>query len=298
VLAEPALVELAASGSFIALSFVLGALFGSFANVCIVRLPPTDDNPSGMSVVSPGSRCMACGTPLKWFDNLPILSYLILRGRCRKCRASYSARYLIVELVMALLFLAAYYHSVLGPAAEGDTLLRWHSFGILAAFSFTLVVITFIDLDHKLILNKVTYPAIPLFYLAGISLPGAEWSDGLIGVAVGYGIIRLLSDGYYYATGREGLGYGDGKLLAIVGALYGWRGVVVTLFVGSLLGSVISIAVLSLRRRSAVEGEGETDEDAPMRHVEVPFGPFLAAGALVYAFALPWISSELFILWR
>lgn len=290
--AERALADLLSGGGGYALSFILGALFGSFANVCIYRLPPSDDHPSGRSVVSPGSHCSSCQTPIRWYDNLPILSYLWLRGRCRACDTQFSARYLLVELATAGLFALSFHFAVLGSYAHGDFLARLHLFGILAAFSFLMVVITFIDLDHKLILDKLTFPAIGFFYLAGLSLPGHDWERGLWGIAVGYGLIRLVSDGYYYATGREGMGYGDGKLLAVVGALYGWRAVLFALFVGSLVGSVVSIAVLSWRRTRAGSGDGEDSDEPSIRHVEVPFGPFLVVGALLYAFTLPYLQHN------
>ena len=105
---------------------------------------------------------------------------------------------------------------------------RWLRFFILAAFFFVLVVITFIDLDHKLILDKITYPSIPIFYGLGLLLPGDDWKAGLVGAVVGYGVVRLIADGYYFLTRREGMGYGDGKLLALVGAFLGWRAVVVS----------------------------------------------------------------------
>jgi len=298
--ADTALAALVSSGAAYALSFVLGALFGSFANVCIYRLPPTDEHPSGRSVVTPGSHCFACGAKVRWYDNVPLLSFLWLRGRCRDCKARFSSRYLLVELVTAILFVAAFHQSFQGVQSTDALVVALHRFAVTAALVFTLVVITFIDLDHKLILNKITYPAIPLFYLAGWSLPGASWKTGLIGIVVGYGLVRLISDGYYYATGREGLGYGDGKLLAIVGALYGWKAVLVSVFVGSLVGSVVSIAILSVTRGRAQAPEradrSESDEveiSTKLRHVEVPFGPFLVTGALMYAFALPWLARSL-----
>lgn len=289
--------------------FVLGTLFGSFANVCIYRMPPTDEHPGGRSVVRPGSHCGACATPVRWYDNVPILSYLWLRGRCRDCATSFSPRYLLVEAATAMLFVAVY-HLAVGLAFMDQPLsLRMLRFVILAAFVFVLVVITFIDLDHKLILDRITYPAIPAFYGLGVLLPERGWSEGLIGAAVGYGVVRLISDGYYLLTRREGLGYGDGKLLAIVGALLGWKAVLVSLFFGSCLGSVIGIgALLYVRSRGAPEpetaaaGEAGPDEHAgdpehagehdrpPLRHVELPFGPFLAMGAIAYIFVEPWLE--------
>ena len=176
---------------------------------------------------------------------------------------------------------------------------------------FTLVVITFIDLDHMLILDKVTLPAIPAFYALGLLLPERAWWHGLVGAAVGYGVVRLISDGYYWITGREGLGYGDGKLLAVIGALLGWQGVVTSLFVGSMLGSLIGIVVLLVLRSRTVASEAgpssdhataptpsdggeatsDDDEPPPLHRTELPFGPFLAAGAVVHVFLQPWSAA-------
>jgi leader peptidase (prepilin peptidase)/N-methyltransferase len=284
------------------LAGVLGALFGSFANVCIVRWPPTDEHPEGRSVVRPGSRCPACGAAIRWYDNFPLLSYLLLRGRCRACAAAFSPRYLLVEGVTALLFAAAYHLEVvlLHPAAAPE--LRLLRFAITAAFLFVLVVITFIDLDHKLILNKITYPAIPIFYGLGMLLPERSWQDGLIGAAVGYGVVRLVADGYYLLTRRRGLGYGDGKLLAVIGAYIGWQAVVVSLFLGSILGTIIGGTVLIAQRLRAEPSEPSSAEGgAPqesLRHVEIPFGPFLAAAAVLYLFLEPTIRLRYLFLYH
>lgn len=277
------------------LVFVLGLLFGSFANVCIYRWPPTDEHPEGRSVVKPGSHCFACGKPVRWHDNIPVLSYLWLRGQCRDCKVEFSARYLFVEALTGMLFVAVW-HYVMGLGFMDDTmaerLTRW---GIYASFVFVLVVIAFIDLDYKLILNKVTYPAIPIFYGLGLLLAENHWYRGLIGIAVGYGIIRGISDLYYLLTKRVGLGYGDGKLLAIVGAVGGWEAVLTSLFMGSLLGSVIGILYLGITgKREAAPGEesGEDgdDEEVKLRHAALPFGPFLAGGAVIHLFLHPWLT--------
>src|SRR5688572_29348481 len=193
--------------------FVFGTLWGSFANVCIYRWPPSEQHPKGRSVVAPGSHCFACGAPVRWYDNVPLLSFLWLRGRCRDCGAEFSARYLLVEAATGMLFAVAWYAAIDVGALWEPFPVRLIRFAVMAAFCFVLVVITFIDLDHQLILDKVTYPAIPIFYGLGLLLPDRHWKDGLIGAAVGYGIVRLVSDGYYFLTRREGLGYGDGKLL-------------------------------------------------------------------------------------
>ena len=344
---------LAAGASAQLVAFLLGALFGSFANVCIYRWPPTDEHPRGRSVIKPDSHCFTCGEPVKWYDNVPIASYFILRGRCRQCGVELSPRYVFVEAATGLLFWAAYRYTVI-LAFDGEPLeLRLVRFGILAAFLFALVVIAFIDLDHKLILDKMTYPAIPIFYGLGLLLPERSWSDGLIGAAVGYGVIRLVADGYYLLTRRYGMGYGDGKLLAMIGALLTWKAVVASLFIGSLVGSVVGIASQLIARRGSsgdgggaeaeseaesktetdakseteTESEAETETDAesetetdaesdagaepdagpdadadagadpgpevPLRHVALPFGPFLVIGAIVYVFSEPWLAAAL-----
>lgn len=277
-----------------ALAAVLGALFGSFANVCIVRWPPTDEHPEGRSVVRPGSHCGACGTPIRWYDNIPLLSYVTLRGHCRACKASFSPRYLLVEGATAILFAAVYHLNVVLLHPFDLPQLRLLRFVIAAAFVFVMVVITFIDLDHKLILDKITYPAIPIFYGLSLTLPENDWRHGLVGAVVGYGVIRLVSDGYYLLTRRHGLGYGDGKLLAVVGAYLGWRAVVVSLFVGSMLGAVIgSVALVVARRKQAPAAD-----DVPLRHVEIPFGPFLAAAAIAYAFLEPWLRLHFWVMYN
>jgi leader peptidase (prepilin peptidase)/N-methyltransferase len=243
---------------------LFGALFGSFANVCILRIP------AGKSIVRPGSHCFACGAPVRWYDNLPILSYLLLRGRCRACRASFSPRYLFVEIALAALFAAVWWLAV---ANAGDPFPhRLARFAIYGLFVLVLVIIAMIDLDTKLIPDVITYPGIPIFLGFGLLLQEVPWLELVIGVVVGYGVVWTISFVYEKITGRLGLGLGDGKLLALVGGLLGWRAVVCTLFLGSLLGSVISITILAIRREKDI------------RHFEVPFGPFLVGGAVIYLF--------------
>jgi leader peptidase (prepilin peptidase)/N-methyltransferase len=296
------------STSYAAYAFVvvLGLLWGSFANVCIYRWPPTEEFPKGRSVSRPGSHCFACKKPIRWYDNVPLLAWLWLRGKCRSCGAAFSARYLIVEAVTGALFGVAWWIIVVAGVWWGEDFdLRLVRFAIAAGFCFVMVVITFIDLDHKLILNKVTIPSIIGFYVLGLMLPERQWYEGLIGAAIGYGLPWLVGEIYYRLTGREGLGLGDGMLLAVVGALLGWKGVVVSLFGGSVIGSVIGIAALIVARRrhepdateregeaeTAGEGEVEDDEEAPsLMRTELPFGPFLAMAAVFYLFAEPWVQ--------
>lgn len=255
---------------------VFGLLWGSFANVCIYRWPPTEEHPDGRSVVAPGSHCSACKTPIRWYDNIPILSYLWLRGKCRSCKTQFSPRYLLVEAVTAALFGVAWWFTM-GTGGMYDAIdVRLLRFVIYAAFIFVMVVITFIDIDHKLILNKITIPSIVLAYGASLLL-GRAWWEGLLGAAIGYGGPWAIGTLYYLIRKREGLGLGDGMLLAVVGALLGWRGVVVSLFGGSLLGSVIGVIVLLRQKQEVMTSE-------------LPFGPFLCAAAVFYLFAEPWVE--------
>ena len=295
-----------------AVAVLLGLLWGSFANVCIYRMPPTDEHPKGLSVVTPGSHCGACGKAVRWYDNVPILSFLWLRGRCRDCKTEFSARYLLVEALTGALFGVAWWAAIDAGAMWEPFEVRLLRFAVYAAFVFVMVVVTFIDLDHQLILDRITYPSIPVFYGAGLLL-GNEWSEGLIGAALGYGVVLVIAKGYYWLTGREGMGMGDGKLLAVVGALLGWRGVVVALFGGSLVGSVLGVAALLLARRHVAAaapseppagakdqtrdeaGDGEQsdeqgeEDDVSLAHTELPFGPYLAIAAMFYLFAEPWV---------
>ncbi|MBA3397158.1 MAG: prepilin peptidase [Deltaproteobacteria bacterium] len=290
-------------------AIVLGLVWGSFANVCIYRWPPSEQFPKGRSVVKPGSHCFACQTPIRWYDNLPMISWLWLRGRCRSCKATFSGRYLIVEATTAALFGVAWWATVVANQMFEPLDVRLIRFAIYAAFCFVLVAITFIDIDHKLILNKVTIPSIVAFYLLGLALPGHAWWNGLVGIAVGYGVPWLIGEIYFRLKGREGLGLGDSMLLALIGALLGWRGVVFALFGGSVIGSVIGITALVLMRDRAEpaepvapaekpagpgqpDGDGEPapDDEPSLMRTELPFGPFLAMAAVFYLFAEPWIQ--------
>ncbi|MBC7977560.1 MAG: prepilin peptidase [Myxococcales bacterium] len=283
---------------------VLGLLWGSFANVCIYRWPPSDAFPNGRSVVTPGSHCFACQTPIRWYDNVPLLAWLWLRGRCRACQAPFSARYLIVEAVTGALFGVSWWAAVIAPSLFEPFDQRLMHFAVYAVFCFVMVVVTFIDLDHKLILNKLTIPSIVIFYAASFLWPERRWYDGLVGAVVGYGLPWAIGEIYYRVTHREGLGLGDGMLLALVGALLGWRGVLVALFGGSVIGSVIGITALIVARGADRDDDREAaaaldpaatdeaaDEAAPsMLRTELPFGPFLAMASLLYLFAEPWIQ--------
>jgi leader peptidase (prepilin peptidase)/N-methyltransferase len=229
---------LATSPGAYAFAALLGLMWGSFANVCIYRWP------QGKSVVKPGSHCSTCKVPIRWYDNLPLVSWLLLRGKCRACGTKFSARYLIVEVLTAALFGIAWWFTISVGAYFEPLDHRLVRFAIYAAFCFVLVVITFIDIDHKLILDKITLPSIAIFYGLSFLLPERQWYDGLLGAIVGYGLPWTIGEVYWLIANRDGLGLGDSKLLAMIGALLGIRGVVAALFGGAVLGAVIGIFVL------------------------------------------------------
>jgi leader peptidase (prepilin peptidase)/N-methyltransferase len=236
--------------------FVIGLCVGSFMNVCIYRLP------AGRSIVRPASACPSCRSPIRFYDNIPVLSYLWLRGRCRRCGESISARYPMVELLAGLTALAAYLR--FGPGFEAA-----------AAFLFaaTLEVVAFIDIDHRIIPDRITLFGIPLFFGAGLLIPSLGWLDAVLGVLVGGGSLLLIAWGYSALTGKEGMGGGDIKLLAMIGGFVGWQGVLFTVFVSSVVGTVVGLALM-LRAKKGMK-------------MALPFGPFLAAGAIARVFFGP-----------
>lgn len=258
---------------------VLGALLGSFANVCIVRIPLEK------SIVRPGSHCFACDAPIRWYDNLPILSYFILRGRCRSCGATYSPRYLLTEAATALLVLAAYDQAIAGPAVDEAIPLRLAHFAVSALFLLALVVITFIDLDTKQIPDAITIPGIPVFFAFGVLLGDHGLGELLAGALGSYGAVGLLGDTWYFLTGRDALGLGDAKLLALVGAFLGWQASVFALFGGAVVGCALLVPILVWRRLKSGAGE--------VLQFETPFGPFLAVASVVYLFLGSRLTVEL-----
>jgi leader peptidase (prepilin peptidase)/N-methyltransferase len=255
----------------VAVAAIFGAIWGSFFNVCIARVPEKQ------SVVSPGSRCGACGAPVRAFDNVPVLSYLWLRGRCRACGARFSPRYPLVELLGALLA-AALWWQLVAEDPTGALGIRLARFVYYFAFVGVLVVLSFIDLATLLLPDVITRPGVVLFFLAGFGVHEVSWLDRLIGGVVGYAVIWGIGELYYRLLDREGLGLGDAKLLALIGVALGWKALPLVVFAGSVSGSLISIPVLLLKRRRRAPGES-------LREVQIPFGPFLALGALVYLFA-------------
>jgi leader peptidase (prepilin peptidase)/N-methyltransferase len=234
-----------------ALVALLGMMLGSFMNVCIYRLP------RGLSPVRPRSSCPSCGHILSWYENVPVVSYLVLRGRCRACRAWISPMYPIVEFITGAVFLAGY-------VWYGPTPLLI----VRLVFAWAMIALFVIDLQHKILPNVITLPGIAVGVLAN-ALAGPGWVASLIGAAVGAGILFAIAEVYYRVRHEEGLGMGDVKMLGMIGAFLGWKLVLVTLVLSSFLGSIVGIGVLIAKKESL--------------KYALPFGTFLAAGALVAA---------------
>lgn len=225
--------------------FLFGLVIGSFLNVVIGRLP------AGRSLVHPGSACPGCGTSIHWYDNVPVLSWLWLRARCRSCRATISWRYPAVELTTAILFALAA-HQV-GPALDLAPALL-----LLSA----LVAITFIDLDHQLIPDLITLPGIIAGAALNVALHPGHWLDTMLGIVIGGGLFFVI----IVASGG-GMGGGDMKLGAMMGAFLGWKLVLLAILLGVFAGGAVAIALLT------TGSKGRKDP--------VPFGPFLALGAVL-----------------
>jgi leader peptidase (prepilin peptidase)/N-methyltransferase len=235
-------------------SFIFGALVGSFLNVVIFRLPD-----ESQSVIFPASHCPKCSTKLRWFENIPIFSYAALRGRCRTCKEGISLQYPVVELCMALLSGALYRH--FGP-----------SFALFFYFLFVaaLIAVIFIDLHHQIIPDMISLPGIVIGFAGSFFNPLASWQQAGLGILIGGGILYGVAAGYALLTGRDGMGGGDIKLLAMIGAFLGWQSLLYVVFASSLTGSVIGGLSLLVQRKGS--------------QTRIPFGPFLSLAALSWLF--------------
>jgi len=233
--------------------FLFGAVVGSFLNVCIYRIPRSE------SIVFPASHCPECGNKIRAFDNIPIISYLLLRGKCRTCGSRISWQYPLVELLSALLTLVLFLKFHLSP-----------TFFVLFLFCMALVVITFVDLEHQIIPDSISLPGIVVGFLSSFILPWLSWQNSLIGIVAGGGSLLLVAYGYQLLTKKEGMGGGDIKLLAMMGAFLGWKSIPFIIFTSSLFGSVVGLTLMAIRKK---------DSQLP-----IPFGPFLAFGAILYIF--------------
>ena len=233
--------------------FLMGLCIGSFLNVCIYRLPESK------SIVHPRSMCPNCDTLIPFYDNIPLFSYLWLKGQCRRCKVKISMRYPMVELLGGLVALGTY----LRFGLTIETLIYY-------VFIAALLVVTFIDLDHRIIPDVITLPGIPICFAASFALPAITYKDALLGILVGGGSLFLVAWVYTLLTKKEGMGGGDIKLLAMMGAIVGWQGVLFTIFVASLVGTLAGFAVM-LQSRKGMK-------------LAVPFGPFLSIGSITYIF--------------
>jgi leader peptidase (prepilin peptidase)/N-methyltransferase len=234
-------------------ALVLGLLLGSFLNVCIYRIP------LGKSIVHPPSSCPQCGRRIRFYDNLPVVSYIILQGRCRYCRHPIPFHYPMVEALFGVLSFVLFIKYGLS-----------FQYGLLLLFSGALVVISFIDLHHQIIPDVISLPGIPAGVAASLVVGTPSWPESLIGGFAGGAILYLVAMIFSWATGREGMGGGDIKLLAMIGAWMGWKALPFIILASSLSGTLIGGAALIL------SGKG--------LRIRIPFGPFLCLGTFLYLF--------------
>ena len=295
-------------------SFVWGALWGSFLNVVILRLP------LGLSLTRPASHCMACKKPIPWYHNIPIISYLVLRGRCASCKTSFSSRYMLVELACGALSSSLYRHLL--ASVEPDNLAQLLvPFIICFLFILLMLAVTFIDLDHFLIPNVLTVPGMAFGLGANLffaRFTGVAFHEAILGWFLGGGVLLLVIEGYHKITGREGMGGGDFKLMAVVGAFLGWQALPSVFFLSSVQGIAFALLlritgtrptppqyILDFVRHGETgeqnpESDGSSDgqvEDTgdPFGKMILPYGPFIAIAALEYLFfgkhLLQWYNS-------
>jgi len=281
------------SVTFGVLIFVLGASVGSFLNVVIYRLP------HGLSLVRPASHCPACEAPIRIWHNVPVLGWLVLRGRCADCDVPISARYPLIEVLVGVLF-TALWHDLMGGLTTSEALASPDlllgvviPFGLYGVFVAGLVAIAFIDLDLFIIPDVLSLPAIPMgilvSYAAGHAI-GVDVHDAWTGALAGAGVILAIILTYGALTGREGMGGGDWKLLGAVGAWLGWKALPAVLFFASIQGIFVTLLLgraIAVEELPALPGEEEAsplnpESDGPksVGQLAVPFGPFLALAAL------------------
>ena len=234
-------------------SILFGAIVGSFLNVCIHRLPKEE------SIITPGSHCPHCRKPIAFYDNIPLVSYFLLRGRCRHCRNPISLQYPIVEGITALSSLLLFIKY--GPSLP---------YLLYFAFVSALIVITGIDLYHQIIPDVISLPGIGVGLLGALLFLPITFLNSLWGMLLGGGSLFLVGTLYHWLFKREGMGGGDVKLLAMIGAFLGWKAVLLTIILGSLVGSVTGIMIILLKGKDF--------------KYAIPFGPFLSLGAVISLF--------------
>ena len=233
--------------------FGLGLCFGSLANVIILRLP------EGKSVVFPRSRCPRCKKTIAWYDNIPVFSWIFLKAKCRHCKDSISYRYPLIELLTACLFVAVYFKSGMS----------WFTLEMLI-FVYGLIVVSFIDFDHMILPDSFTLSGIVMGLLGAFLNPDRQFLSALLGVIFGGGFLWLTAYVYWLLKKQEGLGGGDIKLLAWIGAILGWKALPFIILLSSFVGATVGIIFLSLKNSSLKS--------------HIPFGPYLVLGALTSFF--------------
>ena len=234
--------------------FLFGACIGSFLNVCIYRIP------ENRSIVFPGSSCPKCKTAIPFYLNIPILSYLVLRGKCRFCNHEISARYPIIEALTGIFAILLFLNFGLNPV-----------FFYWFVFIAVLITISFIDFDHQIIPDIISLPGIIIFASSFFFLPEMTIKDTIFGILTGGGSLYAVAFLYYLIKKQEGMGGGDIKLLAMIGAATGIKGVIFTIFTGSLLGTIFGVLLMIYTRIKDTK-------------LKIPFGPFLSAGVILYIF--------------
>ena len=232
---------------------VAGLCIGSFLNVCIYRLP------LNKSIVKPRSCCPICSHIIQWYENIPLLSYIFLMGKCRGCRNRISLRYPMIELLTGLFAISTFLKFGLTPQAL-----------IYYIFICALIIITFIDIDHFIIPDVISLPGIPLGFLAVFFLPEITYKESLLGILVGGGSLLVVLKTYHFITKEDGMGFGDVKILSMIGAFLGWKAVLFTIFVSSVIGTLTGFLTMIFK------GDGLKQA--------LPYGPFLAIGAIAYLF--------------
>ena len=243
-----------ADPTILALSIIFGAIVGSFLNVVILRLPKEN-----ASIVFPASHCPKCEHTLSWYENIPVISYIVQRGKCRHCGVAISLQYPLVEILMA--FLSGWLFLTFGLTAAGAGYFL---------FSAALLVVIFIEIHLQIIPDSISLPGIVIGFLFSFVNPYVSWLDSLIGLVAGGGVLYLVALLYFLLRKQDGMGGGDIKLLAMLGAFLGWQSLPFIIFMSSVTGSIIGITILAVSKKDSA--------------TRIPFGPFLSVAALIYMF--------------
>ena len=245
--------ELIPSWFFITAFFIFGSIIGSFLNVCIYRLPREE------SIVFPVSHCPTCSNPIAWYDNVPILSFIILRAKCRRCHNPISFQYPFVESLNGLAYACVFIYFGIS----------WLTL-LYMIFISAMIVVTFIDYYHQIIPDEISLGGIPIGFLASFWLLPITWKQSLLGILIGSGILLVFSLFWLLVFHIEGMGMGDVKLMAAVGSFLGWKLALLTIILGSLLGSIVGVVLMAFYGKNF--------------KTKIPFGSFLAPTAILSIF--------------